>query len=814
MISRGLQVFSKQLALMLGLLTLLLSSAANATLQLAQCGQETLNLNTHLQAYTDHGAQQKFADIQRMPADVWQAADEKLLAPGFSHAAHWYRVSLANQLTNECQLWLDLNTLLITDLQVYSQSGSGADWDVQRAGVAYPFAEWASAQRIPSVSIVLPAVDTTQLVLRISSAHGVAIAPQLLSQQALIKKRMTVGLLDGVIFGVVGLLVAFSVLVGYFFRLNILTAHAFTVLLYTLYLSLVAGYAFVHIWPSAVLFNGQVVSSVGIAMRIMLLVFMAELLHVKSQPKRIRYIIGGAQLSLLVLLGLAVLFPNSQWFTEGGALNGILDMWSALAILLALYTGRQLKLPYSRFSYFMALLIVGEITLFLWFSHGISPITPMEYRWSSVSAIPVALLLSYTLVTKLMGVRQREQQVLADLEQLKGAEQENLEQRVELRTQQLRNALHNQNMLLARISHDLRAPIQHVIRDAALLQQTPQDAARYGHSIQRAAHQQLELIDELLEYARGELKQLELLIAPGYLFGFLREIEESGVFLAERNHNTFNSMLADDLPLLVNADFRRLRQVIINLLANAAKFTEHGLIEFNVSLVQLDQQAGYADVQFSVSDNGIGIPIEERESLLQPFQRGASSASDTGIGLGLYIVRQLLDSMGSQLSIDSSASGGVCCHFRLRLELAVEQELEQVFIESYSASSAGQQRCVLIVDDVEIAQEMLYELLAGYDYHPIACSSAAEALVILREHPVDIIITDQVMPVMDGWDLLRKVRAEWPQIPLLLYSARPAVRPQGLDAAIEFNAVLLKPAATSELLAQIDRLLQPSSSLG
>lgn len=808
MIVRVLQIVFIQLALLTGVL----GNPVHAAIKLEQCGQDAFALQEHLQAYIDRSAEQTVADIQRVAEDAWQTAHKTLLAPGFTDSAYWYRVSIANSMPTECELWLDLDTLHVTDVQMYSRNTASAQWHAQRAGVAYPFAEWAGAQRIPSLPVVLPAADTTQILLRLSSVHAVSIAPQLLSQQALIKKRMTAGLVDGVIYGVVGLLVTLSLLIGYFFRLKVLTAHAFTVLLYTLYLALVAGYAFVHIWPDAVFLNGQVLTSVGIAMRIMALKFLAELLQVGNQPKRIQQLMNSAQLSLLVLLGLRLLFPDSQWFADSSALSGMLYLWAVLAVLLALYTGAQQKLPYTWFNYFMPVLVAAEFLVFLLFAQGISSVAPMEYSWLTVSALPAALLLSYTLVSKLIHVRQREQGALADLEQLKGAEHDVMEQRVELRTEQLRNALRNQNMLLARISHDLRAPLQHVIRDAGLLQQSTQHAGRYGQSIQRAAHQQLDLIDELLEYSRGELKQLELLVAPGYLFGFLREIEESGEFLAERNHNRFASDLASDLPLLINADFRRLRQVIINLLANASKFTNNGLIELSVSLVHLDKHAGYADVKFSVTDNGIGIPKHERENVLEPFQRGTNSASYKGMGLGLYIVRQLLDSMHSQLEIDTSASGGVCSHFTLRLELAAEQELEQVFIESYSDSTEGQQRCVLIVDDVAIAQEMLYELLAGYDYNPIVCSSAAEALVILRDHPVDIIITDQVMPVMDGWDLLRKVREEWPALPLLLYSARPPVRPSDLDTRINFDACLLKPAATSDLLTQINRLLDSTQT--
>lgn len=434
-------------------------------------------------------------------------------------------------------------------------------------------------------------------------------------------------------------------------------------------------------------------------------------------------------------------------------------------------------------------------------------LSPTAYSWLFISVLPATLLLGYTFVSQIVLVRQREQSALADVEQLKRVEHEIFEQRVEMRTQQLRNALSNQNLLLARISHDLRSPLQHVIRDARVLQANSAQAVQYGQSIQRAAQQQLELIDELLEFSRGELKQLELLVAPGYLFGFLREIEESGIFLAERNNNIFSSVIADDLPLLVNADFRRLRQVIINLLANAAKFTQQGEIVFAVNLIKHNKQTGYADLQFVVSDNGIGMPKAERESLLQPFARGENSTLYEGAGLGLYIVRQLLDSMNSELLFESAEQKGVRCSFTLHLQLAAEQELEQVFVESFAASEEERQRTVLIVDDVAITREMLYELLAGYDYNPLICSSAAEALIMLREYLVDIIVTDQVMPGMDGWDLLRNVRKEWPQLAILLYSAKPPQRPRDLANSLDFDGCLLKPASSAELLAKLGQLL-------
>lgn len=782
-------------------------SAASTHLKLTSCPSDTAILEKDWQVFQDATGQLRLADIQQIAEPLWMAGKNALLTSNMLNSTYWYRLAVDNQTATSCPLWLTLGSVRMTDVQMFSQHAEG-DWLKQQAGTAYPFTEWASHQRIPSLPVVLPAYSQTILLLRVSSHPNFITLPKLLSQQTLIKEGIAQSLVDGMLVGIIALLIIISLLMGYFFRLNILIINALVIFTYAAYVAIAQGYAFIYLWPQAVDWNAQALLIMEVIMRVVVLGYLGFLLRVKDQPKIISRLILGTQAALILLLAVTLLFPQVQWFDYDGFFSIALRLLSSLVIVLAVYTGVWKNFAYNGFIYLLVVVfIVQNVLLMLFFLEVIS-LSPTEYTWLSISIVPAALLLSYILVSQVMLVRQREQLALSDLEQLKYAEQESLEQRVELRTQQLRNALSNQTMLLARVSHDLRSPLQHLIHDVRLLQATPEQARHYGQNIQRAAEQQLELIDELLEFSRGELKQLELLIAPGYLFGFLREIEESGEFLAQRNNNTFKSVLADDLPLLVNADFRRLRQVIINLLANAAKFTEQGEIIFAVRLIKEDRQAGYADVQFDVSDNGIGIPKTERESLLQPFVRGENSTSYEGAGLGLYIVRQLLDSMHSELLIENRAVTGVQCSFTLRLELAVEQALEQVFIESYGSSEEGLQSSVLIVDDVEITREMLYELLAGYDYNPLTCSSAAEALILLREHPIKLIVTDQVMPGMDGWDLLRNVRKEWPQLPILLYSARPPIRPHDLDVAVDFDACLLKPAVSADLLAQIKQLLR------
>lgn len=789
---------------------LLLSSSsfihANAELVLTECPQEVVALTPFLQIMHDKTGLLQREDIEQLADSQWLPLQQATLLPRQFNSVSWYRLTIDNRSAKPCSLWFNLATALITDVQLYSSSAN-RDWLEQRAGSAYPFTEWAEYQRIPSLPLMLTAHNRISVYLRTSSREGFIVQPQLLSQQGLIKQRMADTFVDGMLAGVIVLLIAFSLSIAYLFRAHIALLHSASITLYALYIAVAEGYAFIYLWPQALEWNMQITLITETLIRVIVIGYVRIVLRVKEQPDAISVLISSVQLGLILLLLLRLLFPQEQWFIYGGAVSGLLTIVIALAIVASIYISVRYKLAVSLLGYVFAILFAAQHSILALFNLNLVELSPAQYSWLFISILPATLLLGYTLMSQIGLVWQREQSVLADIEQLKGVEQETLEQRVEMRTQQLRNALSNQNLLLARISHDLRSPLQHVIRDARLLQTNDGEVVRYGQSIQRAAQQQLELIDELLEFSRGELKQLELLVAPGYLFGFLREIEESGVFLAERNNNIFKSVIADDLPLLVNADFRRLRQVIINLLANAAKFTRQGEIVFAVNLIRHNKETGYADLQFNVSDNGIGMPKIERESLLQPFVRGENTTSYEGAGLGLYIVRQLLASMGSELLLESAEQKGVRCSFTLRLQLAAEQELEQVFIESYAASEEGHQRTVLIVDDVAITREMLAELLAGYDYNPLTCSSAAEALIMLREYPVDIIVTDQVMPGMNGWDLLRNVRKEWPQLAVLLYSAKPPQRPRDVAESLNFDDCLLKPACSAELLAKLKELL-------
>ena len=385
-----------------------------------------------------------------------------------------------------------------------------------------------------------------------------------------------------------------------------------------------------------------------------------------------------------------------------------------------------------------------------------------------------------------------------------------LEQAVAVRTGQLQNAMRARSMLLARISHDLRSPLSGIID--SVRRWRGGDAQRdYPGLIESSVRQQLDLIDELLEFSRDELADLELVESPGYLHAFLQGLVEHAALLAEKHRNRFEHRYAEDLPALVKLDFRRLRQVLMNLIGNAAKFTNDGYILFTVTATPVQQAT--VQLHFMVEDSGIGIEPADREHLSLPFARGSNATPYNGYGLGLAIVTQILERMGSRLAIEAAPSGGSRFGFVLDVPLAEEAELEPgLFDEDGAGEVNGAGHTILVVDDHAQSREMLCDLLDGFGFEGVAAADGEQALALLRRQSISLVVTDQVMPGMDGWELLRMVRRHHPALPVLLYSSLPPRQPEGFEA-LEFNDALLKPASGKQVLMRISRLLGKASEL-
>ncbi|MCQ6257389.1 7TM-DISM domain-containing protein [Pseudomonas sp. Q11] len=760
------------------------------------CRVDHLDLMPAMQILEDTQASLSLEEVAQLPDSRFNPATAHWPTQGYSRSAFWLKVQLTNPSAVACSRLLVVGAPRLEDIRVY-QPGHDA-----HAGGAYPLAEWPQpAARQPAFPVSLAAGERISLYVRVASNFQMLLEPELWSEPALLRSQQQTYLSDGLTLGIVLLVVPFGFIVGWILRSRLLTVNAGAVLSYILLTCIINGYLIY--WPTALGWTRELLTCASAISIVLFLAYMRVLLQVARLPR----IIGWSY--WLPLLGCIL---GRLWWLKVDPVQGAqmvqMSLLSFYGVLFAtLFMAWRKRLSYNWMAWLVPGLLVGQMLMRYFFPQEQLPWQSPHSKNNLSSTLPGVALLVCTLIMEVARSRNREKNALSNLEQQRQAEHERLESTVTLRTSQLRESLAARSALMARISHDLRSPLVRIIDYARLLHAGPN--RDYQATIERNARQQLELIDEMLEFSRGELEQMQLTLAPGYLYGFLQEIADEAGFLAARQGNTFEAVLAEDLPPLVEADFKRLRQILMNLLANSAKFTRHGQIRFEVSACP-GASADSVELRFSVIDSGIGIDPQEFEQLQQPFRRGRNAQRYEGSGLGLSIVTQLLERMDSHLEPQATGKGS---HFSFRLQLncAQEHDLENGILDNNVTPFDGQGKHVLLVDDVEQNSEWLYDLLAGYGFDVSMAANGEDALACLAEQPIDLLISDQMMPGMDGWELLRQVRGRWRKLPVMLYSAVPPRRPQDYPQELAFDAVLLKPADSRELLARVKTLACPDT---
>lgn len=765
------------------------------------CQVEHLDLMPAIHIFEDPQARLSLEDVAQLPEARFNTMTPGWPTQGYSRSAFWLKVQLTNSSDVACSRLLVVGAPRLEDIRVYQHTDGR--WRAAHAGSAHPLTEWPQPPtRQPAFPVSLGARESVTVFVRVTSHFQMLLEPQLWSEPALLRSQQQTYLSDGLTLGIVLLVVPFGLIVGWILRSRLLTVNAGAVLSYILLTCILNGY--LVYWPATLGWTREWLTCASAVSFVLFLAYMRVLLKVARLPKAIGW-------SYWVPLSGCIL--GRLWWLNVDPVQGAqivqVSLMSFYAVLLAtLFTAWRKRLSYSAMAWLVPGLLLGQLLMRMFFPQEELPWQSPQSKYSLSSTLAGVALLVCTLIMEVARSRDREKHALSSLDQQRQAGQERLESTVALRTTQLRESLAARSALMARISHDLRSPLVRIIDYARLLHAGPN--RDYPATIERNARQQLELIDEMLEFSRGELEQMQLSLAPGYLYGFLKEIADEAGFLAARQGNTFQAVLADDLPPLVEADFKRLRQILMNLLANAAKFTRDGQVRFEVSA---HPQASAEDVvlRFSVIDTGIGIDPQEFEHLLQPFRRGRNAQRHDGSGLGLSIVTQLLAHMDSRLEPHATERGGSHLSFSLRLRCAGEQDLELGIVDNNAAPLDGRGKHVLLVDDIDQNSEWLYDLLAGYGFDVSTAANGEDALICLAGQSVDLLISDQMMPGMDGWELLRQVRKRWGHLPVMLYSAVPPRRPQQYPDALAFDAVLLKPADSRELLAWVKQLACPDT---
>lgn len=411
----------------------------------------------------------------------------------------------------------------------------------------------------------------------------------------------------------------------------------------------------------------------------------------------------------------------------------------------------------------------------------------LPFFWAETMAGPWALVMTTPLIFLSVFQRSRE---LSDL--LRRAELEN-SAKVEF---------------LAQMSHELRSPLNTILGNAQLLSrpfgtELSEDGLK---SIQQSGQHLLGMIDEILDHARGIAGKLTLEPLPVDWPDFLMTLDHNTRLLAWQNNNQFSLVQEGEIPRTLLLDSGRLRQVLDNLLSNAARHTRNGSISLLVTA--RSESAEIMQLNFCVSDSGDGIAPEDMQRIFLPFERGSNNPryGGKGTGMGLAISQQLVEAMGGRLCVDSQPGQGSRFSFTLSCSLVDDEpkQLNAFELTDYQ----GPRKTVLVVDDDENACGILNQLFSAHGFSICIAHSGREAIEKIRfTQNIDLLLLDQFMTDGDGWQVLREMRTLGNEIPVVLMSSTMPLRPEGMPPEIDFSVFLLKPLDHSTLLHAVGELL-------
>ena len=370
---------------------------------------------------------------------------------------------------------------------------------------------------------------------------------------------------------------------------------------------------------------------------------------------------------------------------------------------------------------------------------------------------------------------------------------------------------------LANMSHEIRTPMNAVIGLSYLAKKTAlSDQQRdYVNKIHSSATALLGIINDILDISKIEAGKLELESAPFNLERVLSEVSDVVTFKAREKGLELLFSISADVPLALIGDSLRLRQIILNLVSNAVKFTERG--EIVVAIKAGRREADHVMLQVEVSDSGIGMTEEELSRLFKAFNQADSSTTRKygGTGLGLAITKELVEKMNGEVGVRSVQGHGSTFHFTARfgIQAVVQERAKSIAAELHSAR-------VLLVDDNETARSIISEILRDMGYDVMAVGSGAEAIEVFTHaasgppsQSFGVVFLDWIMPGIDGIETARRLlstaegRARPPVLLMATAYDRSEMMAGARAAGVAPAAILEKPLNASQIFEALSTAL-------
>ncbi|MEZ7513768.1 hybrid sensor histidine kinase/response regulator [Flavobacterium frigidarium] len=747
-------------------------------------------------AVTDYGEEeaslkQVIASFDKRLPQVLQVQNYDL---GFTQNHFWGRFKIANTTTTDLQYFLELARPITNIVELYLIDDATNAIVKQQSGDAIPFTQRSFISRKSIFNINLKSKHSYTIYFHLKSDGEVLVSPVMLySAEGYINMISFEQLLYGAFYG----LLAVTAIIYFFFFLA-LSENIF--LYYTLYVLFVGllqfsldGFWFRYITPSGGWFLDHAVLIFAILGTFLSGKYSEMFLKLKSNSPVFYKLFILSYVVLLAILLMVFFVPSLLPFCYV-AINVV----ALLCLLLVAAAVINLYLKGAKVNLFFTIgicCLVAGFTLFILNNVGVIPSSFLAANGTKLGTTLEVVFLSLATSSLIKNLKD---------------EKNSLNQLALVRAEEM-NSL--KSYFLSNISHELRTPLNAIMNliDSISNDINDEGIKKNCEVIKYSSSSLLNSVNDILDFSKIEKKELHIdtvKFNPALVFEKLAKII---ALRAKDKHLNFVFEKPEELPSQFLGDEMRLNQIINNILNNAIKFTNEGSVTFKVTVIMLSKER--AKLIVKIADTGIGISDLKRESIFDSFTQNNSDnkRNFNGLGLGLYIVKKLVDMQNGSIEIDSKLGKGTTCTVVLDYDVVPQEEGVKSIDQPVVYDLYG--KTILVVEDNSINQ-MVIKMIAKkwLNTSVIYANNGQEGLEAVMNNKIDIILMDLQMPVMDGYEATQAIRdglagAENANIPIIAVTADVMETTKAHIATIGMNNYLSKPIQKETLFQMISDLV-------